>query len=289
MTPPRICHRRLCRLRDEHYEHGIQALTHQISDLRLHSLAGQGTGASSSSTYSQSHVLARTQEVNRISNLKSTDVLASRFKNDAQTAFICPSLSTRFGKSIQSSLSRIGLPFWRAIRQNDKVVETFFGTFRMSSRTSLLFPNHSEGPACSEKGDRFEYENIFRLIPPSRLARFGFTYGLSGRISQSPLSGPTVALDVVRSVPDDAVIFDLCREGNLGCVQALLNKGQASAKDVDSQGRTPLYVSSIFCFNFHAILYRLFQKSCSIFVLITPSMSWRNISVCCRVMPRGTL
>ena len=127
---------------------------------------------------------------------------------------------------------------------------------------------------CSEEEDRFEYENIFGFIPPSWLARFGVTYGFSGRISQSPLPGPTVALDVVRSVPDDAVIFDLCRKGRIGCVQALLTRGEASAKDVDSQGRTPLYVSLVvFPFCFYVILYHLFQKTCSIVVLTMPSMS----------------
>lgn len=252
----RIYHRRSYRLRDERYNHDIQALTRQIGDLRLHSLAGQVIGTSSASTNSQSHVLARTHEIDRTSNLKRNDTLAFEFKNDTQkasinfsdptlTRSIYPSPSTWSGQSTQTSPSSAGLPFRRAIWKDDKVVETFFGTFRMSSITSLLFSNRSEGSTCSEEGDGYEYKNIFTLIPSSWLARFGFTYGLSGHIFQSPLSGPTVALDVVRSVPDDAVIFNLCMEGNFGCVQALLNIGQASVKDVDSQGRTPLYVSSI--------------------------------------------
>jgi hypothetical protein len=262
----RIYCRRSSRLRDEHHDHNIQALTHRISDLRLRSLADQVTRLSSFLTDSQSHVLTRIQNVNRISNLASNDMLLFGSKNDAQTAFknvsdpiltrsVCPSSSSRFGQLTQSSSSRTGLPFRRAIQQDDKVVETFFGTFRMSSRTSLLFYNQSERSTCSKQEDRFEYENIFRLVPPGWLARFGFTYGLSGRISHSFLSGPMVALDVVRSVPDDAMIFDLCREGNLGCVQTLLSRGQASAKDVDSQGRTPLYVSSInfLQFPFHSL------------------------------------
>lgn len=258
LTLPRICDRRLCRIRDEHYEHGMQALTHQINDLRLHSLAGQGNRAPSSSAYCQSHVLTHTPQVNSISNLKENDVPDFRNKDDMQTAFQHPSLSTRFNKSIQTSLLRSSLTFRRAIRRNDKVFETFFGTFRMSSVTRLLIPRCSESLDCSGEAELFEDENIFRLIPPSWLTQFGFTYGVSGRISQSPLSGPTLTLDVVRSVPDDAAIFDLCREGKLDCVQALLNRGKASVRDVDSQGRTPLYVSSDFSFNPWATLHCLF-------------------------------
>ena len=209
--------------------------------------------------------MARTQEVNRIS--KS----ALGFENDTQTACIkfsdpiptrdnCPSPDNEFAQSTPRSPYGIGVPFRRTIWQDAKVVETFLGTFRLWSRT-LLVSNQSEGPMSSGEEGHVRYKNIFRLIPPSWLVRFGFSYGLSGCISQSPLSGPTVVLDVVRSVPDDAVIFDLCRIGCIGCVQALLNRGEASAKDVDSKGRTPLYVSLIssrFCF--YVILYCLFKE-----------------------------
>ena len=265
LTLSRIHHRRSCRLLDEHQDHGINILTHQICDLKPFGLTDQVTGASGSSINPQSHVIARAQEVNRI----STSALG--FENETQTACIkstdpvltrdnCPSANNTFPQSTQRSPYEIGVPLRRTIWQDAKVVETFLGTFRLWSRT-LLVSNQSERPMSSEEEGHFGYENIFRLIPPSWLVRFGFNYGVSGCISQSPLSGPTIVLDVVRSVPDDAVIFDLCREGRVGCVQALLNRGEASAKDVDSQGRTPLYVSLIssrFCF--YVILYCLFRE-----------------------------
>ena len=46
-------------------------------------------------------------------------------------------------------------------------------------------------------------------------------------------------------VPDDALIFEFCREGNLAGVKTLLSKGQASVRDVDSLGRTALFVSPL--------------------------------------------
>lgn len=276
LTLSRICRRRSSRLRDDQ-DHGIKALTHQISDLRPYCLTDQVTGASGSPINPQSHVIARTQEVNPISKP------ALRFENNTQTACIKisdpiltrddhPSPDTTFAQPTQRIPYRIGLPFRRTIWEDAKVVETFLGTIRLRSRT-LLVSNQSEGPRFTEEEDHYEYENIFRLIPPSWLVRFGFTYGLSGCTSQAPFSGPTVGLEVVRPVPDDAVIFDLCREGRVCCVQALLTRGEASVKDVDSQGRTPLYVRLInFHFHFYAILYPLFQISYSIFLLTMPSI-----------------
>ena len=255
LTLFRIYHRRSCRLLDEHQDHNTKALTHQISALRSFTLTDQVTGASSSSINPQNHVNAHTQEVNRIS--KSALV----FENDAQTACITfsdpilakdnrPSPNTTFTQLTQRSPYRTGLPVRRTIWQDAKIVETFLGTFRLWSRT-VVVSNQSEGPRCTLEEHHFEYEHIFQLIPPSWLVRFGFTYGLSGCTSQPPFSGPTVGLEVVRSVPDDAVIFDLCKEGRVCCVQALLTRGEASVKDVDSQGRTPLYVSLIIsCFAF---------------------------------------
>ena len=254
-------HRRSCRLLDEHHDHGIKALTHQISDLRPFSLTDQVTGTSGSSINPQSHVIARTEEVNRISEL----ALVS--ENDTQTACIKssyqipardngPSPNTIFNQLTQWSPFKSGLPVRRTIWQDAKIVETFLGTFRLCSRT-LLISNQSEEPMFSEEEGHFGYENIFRLIPPSWLVRFGFTYGLSGFMSQSTLSTPTIGLEVVRSVPDDAVIFELCRQGRVCCVQTLISRGEASAKDVDSQGRTPLYVSLI-------VSYSVFKSSCTV-------------------------
>ena len=253
LTLSRGYHRRSFRLLDEQHDHGIKALTHQISALRPFSLTDQATVASGSSINPQGHVVARTEEVNRISKL----ALVS--ENDTQTACIKssdpivardngPSPNTTFTQITQWSPFKTGLPVRRTIWQDAKIVETFLGTFRLCSRT-LLISNQSEEPMCSEEEGHFGYENIFRLIPPSWLVRFGFTYGLSGCMSQSTLSAPTIGLEVVRSVPDDAVIFELCREGRICCVQALISSGEASAKDVDSQGRTPLYVSLIISYS----------------------------------------
>lgn len=48
-----------------------------------------------------------------------------------------------------------------------------------------------------------------------------------------------------RAVPDDAAIFEYCKQGNIAGVQVLFDQGLASPWDRDSRGFTPLFVSSL--------------------------------------------
>jgi hypothetical protein len=49
--------------------------------------------------------------------------------------------------------------------------------------------------------------------------------------------------DRMQIVPNDALIFELCREGNVGAIRRLLIHGHASLDDVNEMGETPLHVS----------------------------------------------
>lgn len=46
----------------------------------------------------------------------------------------------------------------------------------------------------------------------------------------------------VRAVPDNSPIFNACRKGNVSVVRYLLSEGEASVRDTDSKGWTPLHV-----------------------------------------------
>ena len=200
LTLARACRRQSSRVRDENKNDSLQALTRQISHLNLHNLTGQVTTTSSDSNISQTHIAARNQEVDRISGSIGNDVLAFGFKNAAQAAFnnscdpletrvICTNSSAEYDQSIQSIHPRPRWSFRRVVSMDNKVVETFFGTFRMSCRTTLLSPNPIEGPTSAQEKDLCERDTVFRLTPALWLVRLGFVYGISGRISQSPLVG----------------------------------------------------------------------------------------------------
>lgn len=232
----------------------MQTLSRQLDELKFQDPAQQVARLSNASTMLQNCILGCTQEMNNLSNSESNNALPFGVKSDTQKAIenvsdfpstgsTCSNPSSRFDQSTRSRPFRTDFFSRHTIKQYEEAFETFFGTFRISSRTNLVSYNHSEYPASSERQDRLEHEKTFRLSPTQWLARFGFTWGLSGCFSQMPFSKPTITLDVLRNVPDSAEIFKLCNEGNLERVQALLSEGRASVKDVDSQGRTPLYVS----------------------------------------------
>ena len=199
------------------------------------------------------HTLARNVEVNRVYKSIESDVIAFGFRNAAQTAFdnfpksdAC--ISDPFGPRshpMQPAPSRELLNVKRIVDQEERVIETLFGTFRISRKTSILSSDCSSSQLTSEEEQQFEHESRFSLVPPSWLVSLGFNRILCARVLQSSLTGPTIGLDTLRTVPYNSPIFELCLLGDVHGVEALLANGKASVKDVDLYGRTPLYVSQI--------------------------------------------
>jgi len=44
-------------------------------------------------------------------------------------------------------------------------------------------------------------------------------------------------------MPDDSLMFEFCRQGNLSAVRQLISQGQGSIREVNSWGETPLHAS----------------------------------------------
>jgi hypothetical protein len=89
-------------------------------------------------------------------------------------------------------------------------------------------------------------ENVERdvtyIIYPKLLRKIGISVGM--QISARSTSGWKYSIQPFRSVPEEAIIFEFCREGNVAAVRTLFNRGEASPWDRDHLGRTPLWVGS---------------------------------------------
>ncbi|KAF7860350.1 hypothetical protein EAF04_008477 [Stromatinia cepivora] len=82
-------------------------------------------------------------------------------------------------------------------------------------------------------------ESQLILYPSKWLARIGMAYGV--KLSALASRGWQYSLQPFRAVPESALIFEFCREGNLDGIRTLLSRGDASPYDKDPLGRTPLW------------------------------------------------
>ena len=125
-------------------------------------------------------------------------------------------------------------------RRYHSATEYMFGTVHTRSSESLFQSRVLEDQ--TEK-DQYEYESSYIIHPARWLINLGFTYGFRIELGQSSVRGWKSNLSTFRPVPDDALIFEFCKKGNLPAVRSLLSKGYASVTDSDTMGRTALHVS----------------------------------------------
>lgn len=85
-----------------------------------------------------------------------------------------------------------------------------------------------------------EHNSYFALYPSWVLAKLGVSYGLL--IQARCTDGWQYTIQPFNAVPDDALIFTFCSNGNVAAVKTLLATGKASLRDRDSRGWTPLRV-----------------------------------------------
>ena len=130
----------------------------------------------------------------------------------------------------------------RTLRETDSVIETFLGTIRATSTTTL----HT----LEQTGDLIPHgenqsKTSFTIYPAQWLIRLGVQCGFHLDLISSSTQGWKNSLNTFCPVPDDALIFEFCRQGNVSAVRSLLSGGHASVRDTNSQGYTPLHVSVI--------------------------------------------
>jgi hypothetical protein len=86
----------------------------------------------------------------------------------------------------------------------------------------------------------------FAFYPARWIQQIGLPNGLEAIIASAAQSWVfNCKLTVTRAVPEDSLIFDLCRSGQTRAVELLFSKGLASIRDTSPKGWKPLHVSDI--------------------------------------------
>ena len=132
----------------------------------------------------------------------------------------------------------------QTLARHQAVVEYSFGTVYIQSRTCCSQLKETDVETRSYLDDEYEHESSFTVCPAAWLVRLGFRYGLHLSLVKSSIRGWKQTLSTSCHVPDDALVFEFCKQGNVSGVRSLLLRGDASVRDVDSQGQTPLFVST---------------------------------------------
>lgn len=131
----------------------------------------------------------------------------------------------------------------RNVRRSDFVLKNFLGTIYVRSKTNVLESSFSTDGFKVGNDTKYEHVTSFCASPLPWLVKLGMGYGLRVNFNNSAIWGWKYSLNTFRQVPDDAMIFEFCKRGNLSGVHTLLSRGSASVRDTDSRGRTALYVS----------------------------------------------
>jgi len=90
---------------------------------------------------------------------------------------------------------------------------------------------------------KLEVITSFIFYPVSWLTRIGLRYGTEASLKYSASTGWRFNVEAVRAMPENSLLFDLCRMGDVQAVKLMLARGDASVKDTSPKGWTPLHVS----------------------------------------------
>lgn len=131
----------------------------------------------------------------------------------------------------------------RTLRETKSVIEGFLGTIWATSTTNVRTSRQMGDLAPYPEQDQYEYKTSYAIHPAPWLIRLGVHYGIHLGFLSSSTQGWKNSLKTFCPVPDDALIFEFCRQGNVPGVRSLLSGGHASVRDTNARGYTPLHVS----------------------------------------------
>jgi len=131
----------------------------------------------------------------------------------------------------------------RTLRMERSVMECLLFTVRTESSIKIQTSRETDGLEQHGVQDKYEHETSYTVSPATWLISLGVHHGLHLRCFLSSTQGWKNTLKTICPVPDDALIFDFCKAGNVPAVRRLLSGGLASVRDTDSGGYTPLHVS----------------------------------------------
>ncbi|KAL4874650.1 hypothetical protein BJY04DRAFT_11107 [Aspergillus karnatakaensis] len=140
-------------------------------------------------------------------------------------------------EAIQHSQAEM-LSLRKARSFRSKSCKTPFGTLHLHTRITER-QELEDGETRSET----DTETSIIFHPAPWLLKLGLRYGLNA-MSINHHKTWQYTIMPVHAVPNDSLIFDFCKDGNVEAIKRLFDRGEASVYDTDTNGWTPLFVSA---------------------------------------------
>ena len=123
------------------------------------------------------------------------------------------------------------------------IKQTFFGTITTTTRTRGLRSRFVDNDTSNDEEYQYEHESSVRALPAQWLLKLGFNYAYNFSTQDSSTQGWQWSLKPINLVPDNAPIFEFCKQGNIEKVRDMISRQVASVRDVNSWSETALHVS----------------------------------------------
>lgn len=237
-------------------------ISEKLSSLSLQHSAATVTTFSKEPAVTQNHIATLRAETARVNNTLKDPLLRLGFAVGSESAVhkIANKIGTNdsinpvYDKGLNwnpsdtlelredRGISDVKLLTKRTLREWDTTTNYFFGTIYTCSTTKQLQSSMFDSQETDDEDLHYEHQSSFVIRPAAWLVSLGLKSGLRVGLFNSSVRGWKSSLDTFCAVPDDSLIFDLSRDGNLSAVRTLFSRGLASVRDTNSAGETPLFV-----------------------------------------------
>ncbi|CZS95163.1 uncharacterized protein RCO7_05857 [Rhynchosporium graminicola] len=125
-----------------------------------------------------------------------------------------------------------------------KIIRNKLGEIHITAMTCKVIPSWNLEGNDPPKGNpaKIERRTSYIFIPHKWVVKLGMRKMLAFSSQVRPMN-----INVYKIRPDTFTIFEYCRNGNFDGVKSLLKLGQASIKDINEFGETPLHLAASWC------------------------------------------
>jgi hypothetical protein len=231
------------RVKDEYpvqYERTTSSRHREQHCLKLLSDAAQEATSNAPTSFEQSfpqNILA-TQKINELLLHAIGQTATGTFESDSLDIFAQDTYMVDDSGAIRSRTFVYSENLRFRVRHRALSFRTAFGCVWV--RTTIICLPGEAGDAQ----DKSQCITSFAFYPARWIQQIGIRNGLEAIIASVARSWVfNCKIMVTRAVPEDSLIFELCRSGQTRAVEALFCRGLASIVDTSPKGWKPLHVS----------------------------------------------